>query len=42
MVKNLDDILSKFQKEAEKVQSSNRKFWNGTEEDKAYEVDIHI
>lgn len=42
MAKNLDDILSKFQKEAEKAQSSNRKFWNGTEEDKAYEVDIHI
>lgn len=42
MVKNLDDVLKKFEKEANKAVSKDRNSWNNTEEDDLYDVDIHI
>lgn len=39
---SLDDVLERFQKEAENAESSHRSYWKGTEEDDIYQVDIHI
>lgn len=41
-MRNLDDVLKKFQKEADKAQSSNRELWKDTNADDIYNVDIHI
>lgn len=42
MAKKLDDVLRKFEKEANKAVSSNRPLWEGEESDDIYKVDIHI
>ena len=42
MARNLDDVLKKFQKEADKAQSANRNLWKDTDADDVYNVDIHI
>lgn len=42
MTRNLDDVLKKFQKEADKAQSANRNLWKDTDADDVYNVDIHI
>lgn len=42
MTRNLDDVLKKFQDEADKAQSSNRDLWKDTDADDVYNVDIHI
>ena len=42
MTKKLDDILKDFEKKAEKVVSSNRSLWEGSNADELYNVDIHI
>lgn len=42
MVKNLDDLLKDFEKEAEQAVSSNRPLWEGSGVDDIYNVDIHI
>ena len=39
---NLDDVLKEFEEKANNAVSSNRKLWNDTEVDNAYNVDIHI
>ena len=39
---NLDDVLKEFEEKANNAVSSNRKLWNDTEVDSAYNVDIHI
>lgn len=43
MSKNLDDIIKKFEKEANGAVSSKRHLWeNDKEKDDLYNVDIHI
>lgn len=42
MTKKLDNILKDFEKKAEKVVSSNRSLWEGSNADELYNVDIHI
>lgn len=42
MTRNLDDVLKKFQDEADKAISSNRELWKDTDADDVYNVDIHI
>ena len=39
---NLDDVLKEFEEKANNAVSSNRKLWNDTAVDNAYNVDIHI
>ena len=39
---NLDDVLKEFEEKANNAVSSNRKLWNDTKVDSAYNVDIHI
>lgn len=39
---NLDDILKEFEEKANDTVSSNRKFWENTDSDDIYNVDIHI
>ena len=38
----LDDVLKEFEEKANNAVSSNRKLWNDTKVDNAYNVDIHI
>lgn len=38
----LDDLLKEFEERAEHAVSSNRKYWEGTDADDIYNVDIHI
>jgi len=42
MARNLDDVLKKFQDEANEALSSNRELWKDTDADDVYNVDIHI
>lgn len=42
MAKKLDDLLSEFEKKADKAVSSNRPLWEGDVNDDIYNVDIHI
>lgn len=42
MEKKLDDVLKAFENEAKDAVSSNRPFWEGTDGDDIYSVDIHI
>ena len=41
-MKKLDDVIKKFEKEANKAVSSNRSLYEGQEIDDLYNVDIHI
>ena len=39
---NLDDVLKEFEEKVNNAVSSNRKLWEDTKADSAYNVDIHI
>ena len=38
----LDDLVSEFEERSKDAVSSNRKYWEGTDSDDVYNVDIHV
>lgn len=39
---SVDNLIKEFEEKSKNAVSSNRPFWEGTEDDDIYSVDIHI